>query len=71
MSGVVKVIELVGSSKESWQAAAEAAVKEADKTLNGLIGVEVVKWTANVDGDGKITDYKANVKVAFKVKGSD
>jgi flavin-binding protein dodecin len=46
-------------------------VKEAHKTLADLVGVEVVKWTANVASDGSIRDYKANVKVAFKVKGSD
>jgi hypothetical protein len=70
MSGVVKVIELVGSSEESWQRAAENAVGQAAKTVSDLIGVEVVGWTADVR-DGKLVAYKANVKVAFKVKGSD
>jgi flavin-binding protein dodecin len=68
---VVKVIELVGSSDKGWQEAAENAVAEAEKTLSGLIGVEVISWTASLDEKGKIKAYKANVKVAFKVKGSD
>jgi len=70
MSGVVKVIELVGRSEESWQKAAENAVTQAAKTLADLVGVEVVGWTAEVR-DGAIAAYKANVKVAFKVRGSD
>ena len=70
MSGVVKVIELVGGSAEGWQKAAENAVAQAAKTLADLVGVEVVGWTAEVR-DGAITAYKANVKVAFKVRGSD
>lgn len=70
MGGVVKVIELVGWSEESWQKAAENAVAQAAKTLDGLVGVQVVGWTADIV-DGKVSAYKANVKVAFKVKGSD
>ena len=70
MAGVVKVIELVGMSNESWQMAAEVALAQAGKTLSGLIGGEVVGWTCTVDAGGKITEYKATVKVAFKVEGS-
>ena len=70
MSGVVKVIELVGSSNEGWQQAAENAVAQAARTLNELVGVEVVGWTANIGADKKISDYRSVVKIAFKVKGS-
>ena len=70
MSGVVKVIELVGGSDESWQKAAENAIAQATKTLDGIVGIQVIGWTADIV-DGKITSYKANVKIAFKVKGSD
>jgi flavin-binding protein dodecin len=66
MSKVAKVIELVGSSEKSWDDAVENAVKSAAKTLHGITGVEVVHWTAKVE-DGKITDYKATVKVVFGV----
>jgi len=66
--GVVKVLELVGESKESWQDAANQAVMEAAKTVDNITGVEVSNWTANVDS-GRITNYKANVRVAFVVDG--
>lgn len=65
---VVKVIELVGESKESWQDAIEKAVQEASKTVHGISGVEVLNMTANVDS-GKIVEYKADVQVAFAVDG--
>ncbi|NOZ48780.1 MAG: dodecin domain-containing protein [Chloroflexi bacterium] len=67
MAKVAKVIELVGSSEKSWDDAVEAAVKSAAQTLHGITGVEVLHWTAKIK-DGKITDYKATVKVAFGVE---
>ncbi len=66
---VVKVIELVGESQASWQDAIEQAVAQASKTVQGITGVEVLNMTANVD-NGKITEYKADVQVAFAVKGT-
>lgn len=66
MSRVAKVIELVGSSEESWEDAAQAAVKSAAKTLHGISGVEVTNMTAKVQ-DGKIAEYKTTVKIAFAV----
>jgi len=65
---VVKVIELVGSSSEGLQEAVESAVKEAAKTLRNLRGVDVIGWTAKIEGD-KIVEYRANVKVSFLVEG--
>ncbi len=65
---VVKVLELVGESKNSWQEAATNAVAEAARTVDHITGVEVVNWTAGVD-NGQIRDYKANIKVAFVVDG--
>lgn len=64
---VVKVLELVGESTKSWQDAVANAVQEAAKTVDQISGVEVQNWTANVQG-GQITEYKANVKVAFAVR---
>ncbi len=64
--GVVKVVELVGESQNSWQEAAAAAVTEASQTIHNIRGVEVYNLTAEVD-QGRITGYKANVKVAFVV----
>lgn len=63
---VVKVIEVVGTSGESWEDAARNAFIGAKKTLHGISGVEVVKQTATVK-DGEINEYRATVKVAFKV----
>lgn len=66
----VKVVELVGESQNSWQEAVENAVKDASKTLRHISGVEVLNYTGNVK-DGKVVEYKANVKIAFKVDGTD
>ena len=61
---VVKVIELVGQSKVSWQDAVEQAVKEAAKTVRHITGVEVLNWTGDIE-NGEIVDYKADVQIAF------
>ncbi len=66
---VVKVVELVGESKTSWQDAVEQAVKQAAQTVRNISGVEVKNWTANVSGDS-IVEYKADVHVAFTVDGT-
>jgi len=65
---VVKIIELVGQSEQSWEDAVQVAVKEAAKTLRGITGVEVVNWTGRVNEHGDITGYRANVQVAFQVE---
>jgi flavin-binding protein dodecin len=65
----VKVIELAGESKSGWQEAVQNAVKDASKTIRNITGVEVLNNTANVK-DGNIVEYKANVKIAFKVDGT-
>ncbi|MEM4723875.1 MAG: dodecin family protein [Candidatus Hadarchaeum sp.] len=64
---VIKVIELVGNSKVSWEDAAKNAVAEAAKTIRGITGIDVVGQTAVVE-NGMITEYRANVKVAFVVE---
>ena len=64
---VVKVIELVGTSHESWQDAAHMAVKEASESLRDITGVDVVNQTAQVM-EGRITEYRTTVHVAFKVE---
>lgn len=66
---VVKVLELVGESPNSWDEAVQNAVAEAARTIDNITGVEVANWTANVQ-DGRLTEYKANVKVAFAVDNS-
>jgi len=66
-SNVVKVIELVGESDQSWEDAVQVAVKEAAKTLRGITGVEVMNWTGQVSPEGDITGYRADVQIAFRV----
>jgi len=60
----VKIAELLGESRESWREAVNSAVAEASRSLGKITGVEVINFTANVQ-DGKIVEYKANVKVAY------
>ena len=58
MTGVAKIIEIVGSSNTSWQDAAQVALNEAKKTIHGITGVEVGDMTAKVDpNSGNITQY--------------
>lgn len=64
---VVKVIEIVGTSAEGWQVAVENAIEVAAKTVRNIRGVDVLGWTAKVDGD-KIVEYRANVKISFLVE---
>lgn len=63
---VVKVIELVGTSSHNWTDAVDNAVMEASRSIDDILGVEVTNFTANID-NGHIAEYKADVKVAFKV----
>jgi flavin-binding protein dodecin len=63
---VIKVLELVGDSHKDWQDAVANAVSEAARTVDHITGVEVENWTADIK-DGRIAEYKANVKVAFRV----
>jgi flavin-binding protein dodecin len=67
---VYKVIELVGTSTESWEKAAEAAVKMAAQSLRDLRIAEVVELDMQLDDD-KVIAYRAKVKVSFKYQGGD
>ena len=62
---VYKVIELVGSSTESWEKAAAAAVNRAGKTLRELRVAEVVEQDLVIE-DGKVSAYRTKVRVSFK-----
>lgn len=64
----VKVIELVGSSPNSFSDAVRNAVKTASKSLRHIRGVEVQSSTADVDEQGNITVYKVACKVAFIIE---
>ncbi|MHC4265355.1 MAG: dodecin family protein [Planctomycetota bacterium] len=67
---VYKVIELVGTSTESWEKAAQAAVETAAKSLKDLRIAEVVKLDMHLEDD-KIKTYRAKVKVSFKYHTDD
>ena len=62
---VYKVIELVGTSPESWEKAAAAAVKTASKSLRDLRIAEVTQLDLQLES-GKVRAYRAKVKVSFK-----
>ena len=63
---VYKVIELIGTSKESWEKAASAAINRAGKTLRDLRVAEVVKLDLQLDAKGKVEAYRAKLNVSFK-----
>jgi flavin-binding protein dodecin len=62
---VYKVIELIGTSTESWEKAAAAAINRASKTLRDLRVAEISQLDLQLN-DGKIESYRAKVKVSFK-----
>jgi flavin-binding protein dodecin len=65
---VYKVIELVGTSTESWEKAAANAVNRAAKSLRDLRIAEIVDLDMHLE-DGKVKAYRAKVKVSFKFEG--
>ena len=67
---VYKIIELVGTSTESWEKAASAAVKRASKSLRDLRIAEVSQLDLQLE-DGKVKAYRAKVKVSFKYEGKE
>ena len=65
-----KVIEIVGVSSESWEAATKAAVERASKTLRDLCVAEVVKLDVAIE-DRKVARYRARLSVSFKYEDED
>jgi flavin-binding protein dodecin len=68
VDSVYKVIELVGTSTESWEKAAAAAVAMAAQSLRDLRIAEVVELDMQIE-DGQVIAYRAKVKVSFKFEG--
>lgn len=62
----VKLIELIGASTESWPKAVEEAVTKAGESLRNIQAVDVLSLKAKVE-NGKISEYRANVKIAFVI----
>ena len=69
--GVVKVIELVGSSPNSFSDAVRNAVRIASRTIRNIRGVEVLSSNADVGDDGQLSLYKVQVKIAFLIEASE
>ena len=67
---VYRVTELVGTSSESWEKAAAAAVETASQTLRDLRIAEVVELDLQIE-DGRVRAYRARVKVSFKYVRGD
>ncbi len=61
-----KIIEVVGTSEKSWEAATEAAVSSASGSVRNLRIAEVVKMDATVGKKGKIKEYRVRVALSFK-----
>ena len=66
--GVVKVVELVGSSESSFSDAVRNAVATASRTIRNIEGVDVIGSSAVVGENGELTLYKVNCKVAFRIE---
>ena len=67
---VYKVVEVVGTSTESWEKAARTAVERASKSLRDLRVAEVVEQDVVIE-KGKITAYRTKLKLSFKYEGGD
>jgi hypothetical protein len=65
---VYKLVELVGSSTESWEKAAAAAVGKARSSLRDLRIAEVTKLDMHLDDDGEVVAYRARVSISFKME---
>ena len=63
---VYNVIQLIGTSNESWEKAATNAVERASKSLRDLRIAEVVELDMQLDPNGKVEAYRAKVKLSFK-----
>lgn len=70
MDSVYKVIEVIGTSNESWEKAAANAVEQASKTLRDLRVAEVVELDLQLDSKGKIEAYRTKLNLSFKFEGT-
>ena len=64
---VLKVIEVLANSNESWEEATKNALEQASKSVKNIRSVYINEQSASVK-DGKIDDYRVNVKITFEVK---
>ena len=61
---VARITDVIGSSTKSWEDAVQNALARANKTLRNLTGLEVTKMNAHIE-NGKITEYRAHVRITF------
>ncbi|MCH7519754.1 MAG: dodecin domain-containing protein [Candidatus Dadabacteria bacterium] len=66
---VARVTEIIGSSEKSWDDAVLSALDRANQTLRGLTGLEVTKMNAAIGDDGKISEYRAHLRITFILEG--
>jgi len=66
-ASVVKVVELIGSSPNTWEKAPANAIEAASQTIRNIKGVDLKRCTAKVENN-KIVEYRAVVKIAFIVE---
>ena len=64
---VIKTIDLVGVSNESWRDAAQQALQDAATTLRGIEGMDVLETSAVVEG-GEIKEYHTHVRIRFRIE---
>jgi dodecin len=64
---VIKTIDLVGVSGESWRDAANKALEEAARTIRGITAMEVLDTSCNVE-DGRISEYQTHVRIRFRIE---
>jgi hypothetical protein len=64
---VIKTIDLVGVSSESWRDAAHQALAEAAKTIRGIDAMDILETSAKVE-DGKISEYHTHVRISFRIE---
>jgi dodecin len=67
---IYDVIQLIGTSNESWEKAAANAVEQASKSLRDDRIAEIVELDMQLDAKGKVEAYRAKVKLSFKLEGS-
>jgi len=67
---VYKIIELIGTSSDSWEKAAANAVDRAGQSLRDLRVAEVIKLDLQLDAKGKVEAYRAKLSVSFKFEGT-
>jgi flavin-binding protein dodecin len=64
---VIKTIDLVGVSAESWRDAAQQALAEAAKTIRGIESMDIIETSAKVK-DGQIAEYHTHVSIRFRIE---